>query len=115
MKLKLSVWSTRKPRRPFDLRCGPLLRVSLLRLNDVEHVLIVTMHHIITDGWSVGVLIHEIAALYEAYRTGAHLALPELPIQYADYAVWQREWLCGELLEEQLAYWYEQLGDMPQM
>ena len=96
--------------RPFDLARGPLLRVSLLRLAEQEHIALLTMHHIISDGWSVGVMIREVAALYEAYVGGGTSPLAELPIQYADYAVWQREWLSGSVLDEQLAYWKQQLG-----
>jgi amino acid adenylation domain-containing protein len=98
-------------REGFDLAEGPLLRVKLLRLSDEEHVLLLTMHHIIADGWSMGILVREVAALYEAHRSGVEAGLPELPIQYADYAVWQREYLSGEVLERQLSYWTEQLAD----
>ena len=94
--------------QPFELSRAPLLRVQLLRLSAAEHVLLV-MHHIISDGWSMGVLVREVAALYEAYSAGRESPLPELPIQYADYAVWQREWLQGEVLEGELGYWREQL------
>ncbi|HEV7474838.1 MAG TPA: amino acid adenylation domain-containing protein [Pyrinomonadaceae bacterium] len=97
-------------RRPFDLTRGPLLRVRLLRLSDTEHVLLMTMHHIISDGWSIKVFGRELAALYEAYSAGQRSPLRELPIQYADFAVWQREWLRGEVLEKQLKYWRAQLG-----
>ncbi len=96
--------------RPFDLSSGPLLRVGLLRLAEEEHVALITMHHIVSDGWSTGVFIREVAALYEAYTTGAASPLAELPIQYADYAAWQRGWLQGEVLDEQLGYWRKQLG-----
>ena len=98
---------------PFDLARGQLVRAQLLCLSEQHHVALLTMHHIISDGWSCGVLIREIVALYEAYSLGAESPLPELPIQYADYAVWQREWLQGEVLQEQLAYWKEQLKDAP--
>ncbi len=97
-------------RQPFDLTRGPLLRVRLLRLADTEHVLLLTMHHIISDGWSIGVLGRELAALYAAYSVGQSSPLGDLPIQYADFAVWQREWLRGEVLEKQLGYWRQQLG-----
>jgi hypothetical protein len=90
--------------RPFDLATGPLVRAQLLKLSDLEHVLLFTMHHIISDGWSMGVLIKEVATLYNAYVQGAESPLEELPIQYADYAVWQREWLQGDALEQQLDY-----------
>ena len=97
--------------QPFDLSMGPLLRVQLLRFAAEDHVVLFTMHHIITDGWSTGILVREVAALYEAYIEGRESPLPELEIQYADYAVWQREWLQGEVLEQQLAYWRQQLGE----
>ncbi len=96
--------------QPFNLATGPLLRCTLLRLTEEEHVLMFTMHHIVSDGWSMGILIQEVAALYEAFSQGQPLTLPELPIQYADFAVWQRQWLQGEVLEAQLAYWKKQLG-----
>jgi hypothetical protein len=97
-------------RRPFDLTRGPLLRVRLLRLGSDEHVCLLTMHHIVSDGWSMSILVKEVAALYEAFSRGADSPLPELPIQYADYAVWQRSWLQGEALERQLHYWKAQLA-----
>ncbi len=107
-------FAAEEARKPFDLSAGPLLRVKLLRLTDDDHVLLITMHHIISDGWSIKVLIRELSALYEAYTNGQPAALPELPIQYADFATWQREWLQGERLEEQLFYWREQLaGSLP--
>ncbi|WP_460203568.1 amino acid adenylation domain-containing protein [Scytonema sp. NUACC21] len=99
--------------RPFDLSNGPLLRATLLQLNQTEHVLLVVMHHIISDGWSMGVLIRELAALYEAYSREQPLTLPELPIQYADFAHWQRQWLSGEVLQAQLEYWKQQLAGAP--
>ncbi|HEX7333474.1 MAG TPA: amino acid adenylation domain-containing protein [Pyrinomonadaceae bacterium] len=101
-------------RRPFDLQVGPLLRTTLVKVAEAEHVLLWTMHHIISDGWSMGVLLREVAAIYEAYVRGAASPLPELPIQYADYAVWQREALNSEVVERQLAYWRKQLsGELP--
>src|SRR5215217_4788468 len=96
--------------QPFDLRRGPLFRFRLLRLAAEQHILLLTMHHIISDGWSLGVLGRELAALYESYSTGQSSGLAALEIQYADFAVWQREWLQGEVLEKQLDYWREQLG-----
>src|SRR5262249_39699991 len=99
--------------RPFDLEHGPLWRAQLVRLNAAEHVLLFTMHHIISDGWSMGVLVREVSALYEAYVNGTDSALVELPIQYADFAVWQREYLQGAVLERQLQYWREQLAGAP--
>src|SRR5919199_355688 len=92
-------------RRPFDLARGPLLRTSLLQLGAQEHLLLVTIHHIVSDTWSMGVFMRELARLYSAHVRGTPAALPELPIQYADYTLWQREWLQGEVLEAQLAYW----------
>jgi amino acid adenylation domain-containing protein len=105
--------ATEESQRPFDLSAGPLLRASVLRLSEQEHVLLCTMHHIISDGWSMGVLIRELTTLYEAYATGQESPLPELGIQYADYAHWQREWLQGEVLEQQLNYWKQQLDGAP--
>jgi amino acid adenylation domain-containing protein len=95
---------------PFDLANGPLLRVSVLRLADEEHVVLLTMHHIVSDGWSMGVLLRELTTLYEAFVDGRDSPLSELPIQYADFAEWQREWLSGELLEAQLQFWKERLA-----
>ncbi|MCA1612829.1 MAG: amino acid adenylation domain-containing protein [Acidobacteria bacterium] len=105
--------ATEEARQPFDLSAGPLLRSALLRLGGDEHVLLFTMHHIVSDGWSMGILIREVATLYGAFTTDRPSPLPELPIQYADFAVWQREWLQGDALETQLAYWRRQLGDNP--
>ncbi|ASS75247.1 hypothetical protein CIG75_09800 [Tumebacillus algifaecis] len=99
--------------QPFDLRKGPLLRVQLICVQEGEHVLLLTMHHIISDGWSMGVFINEFVALYEAFRAGLPSPLPDLEIQYADYAEWQRDYLQGEVLEQQLAFWRQQLGDDP--
>lgn len=100
-------------RQPFDLAEGPLLRVKLVRLSTGEHLLLLTMHHIIADGWSMDILVREVAALYEAHRSGVPAQLAELPIQYADYAVWQQEYLSGEVLEQQLSYWTKQLAGAP--
>jgi amino acid adenylation domain-containing protein len=100
-------------RRPFDLARGPLFRARLLRLGADEHVLLLAMHHIVTDGWSIGIMLREIAALYEAFTAGRAPALPQLSIQYRDFAAWQREWLSGAELERQLAYWRENLRGAP--
>jgi amino acid adenylation domain-containing protein/non-ribosomal peptide synthase protein (TIGR01720 family) len=100
-------------RRPFDLVAGPLVRVTLLRMKEDEHVLLLTMHHIISDGWSMGVFVRELASVGRAYIAGLTSPLPELPIQYADFALWQREWLQGEVLERQLTYWKRQLAGVP--
>ena len=96
--------------QPFDLTRGPLFRFRLIKLAEDEHILLLTMHHIISDGWSLGVLGRELAALYQAYDEGRDSPLDELTIQYADFAVWQREWMQGDVLEKQLAYWREKLG-----
>jgi amino acid adenylation domain-containing protein len=96
--------------KPFDLAQGPLLRTRLLWIADGEYVLIIVLPHIIFDGWSRGILVQELTALYEAYLSGRPSPLAELPIQYADFACWQREWLQGEVLDNQVAYWREQLG-----
>ncbi|HEU4559961.1 MAG TPA: amino acid adenylation domain-containing protein, partial [Longimicrobium sp.] len=100
-------------RRPFDISAGPLFRAALLRLGQEEHVLLLSMHHIVSDGWSMGVVLRELSALYAAYLEGRESPLPALPVQYADYAVWQREQLAGEVLDRQLAYWKENLADAP--
>jgi amino acid adenylation domain-containing protein/non-ribosomal peptide synthase protein (TIGR01720 family) len=97
----------------FDLTSGPLLRARLLRLDTEEHVALFVMHHIISDGWSMGVLVREIATLYDAFMRERPSPLPELPVQYADFASWQREWLQGDVLESQLNYWKKQLGPHP--
>jgi hypothetical protein len=99
--------------RPFKLAQGPLLRVMLLQLDEAEYVLLLTMHHIISDLWSMTILIRELADFYAAFSQGKLLTLPDLPIQYADFAVWQREWMQGNVLETQLAYWKQQLQNAP--
>jgi acyl carrier protein len=99
--------------KPFDLERGPLFRAELLRRSEQEHVGLLCMHHIISDGWSTGVLMRELSALYAAFSSGRPSPLPELPIQYADFAAWQRQWLSGELLDRQLAYWTERLQGAP--
>jgi amino acid adenylation domain-containing protein len=95
---------------PFDLASGPLLRTLLIKLSDQDHVLLLTMHHIVSDAWSMGLLARELTALYESHVTGRPARLPELSIQYVDFAHWQRQWLTGDVLAEQLAYWRKQLG-----
>src|SRR6266542_2869461 len=96
----------------FDLSKGPLIRVKALKLGQDRHVMLFTMHHIVCDGWSMGILIREVGQLYKAYSAGAESPLEELPIQYADFAAWQRAWLQGETLEKELAYWRGQLAGM---
>ncbi|HEX2188134.1 MAG TPA: amino acid adenylation domain-containing protein [Longimicrobiaceae bacterium] len=99
--------------RPFALGGGPLLRAAALRLGPEDHALFFTLHHAVSDGWSMGVLVAEVSATYGALTRGAEPALPELPVQYADYAAWQRRWLAGETLERQLAYWRGRLAGAP--
>ncbi len=103
--------TAQESQRPFDLTTGPLLRCTLVRVTEQEHIVLFTIHHIISDGWSMGVFVRELAALYEAFSTGKPSPLPELPIQYADFAVWQRRLLQEKLLETQLNYWKQQLGN----
>ena len=98
---------------PFDLAGGPLVRGRRLVLSDDEQILVLTMHHIVSDGWSAGIFLRELAALYDAFRNGRGSPLPELPIQYADYALWQRQRLQGETLERELAYWRGRLKGTP--
>ena len=105
----------RGSRRPFDLRQAPLLRAQLVQLSEARHEFLFTMHHIVSDGWSTGVLVREIGELYPSYLSGVPSPLPELAIQYADFAVWQREHLQGEVLDEELSYWKEQLADAPEV
>lgn len=93
----------------FDLSLGPMVRAALLRLGECEHVLLLLMHHIVIDGWSEGVLLNELAVLYEAFLQGRPSPLPQLPIQYADFAIAQRERLAGTALQRQRAYWQRQL------
>ncbi|MEE8585765.1 MAG: amino acid adenylation domain-containing protein, partial [Acidobacteriota bacterium] len=102
-------------RRPFELAHGPLVRVLLIRLGNEDHALLATMHHIVSDGWSMEVLAKEWTALYQAYASNLPSPLPELPIQYADFACWQRQWLSGAVLEKQLRYWKDRLGDAPDL
>ncbi len=97
-------------RQPFDLECGPLVRTTLIRLNARQHIFVLNMHHIVSDDWSMGQFIREIGILYQAWTTSTPPALPALPIQYADYAVWQRQWLQGDALSAQLGYWKQHLG-----
>jgi amino acid adenylation domain-containing protein len=111
--LQLQSWLEREAQRPFDLSSGPLMRARLLRLGSSEHVLLVTMHHIISDGWSMAVLGRELQTLYEAFSHGQPSPLRPLDIQYADYAIWQRSWLQGEELTRQLRYWKKQLSAAP--
>jgi hypothetical protein len=99
--------------KPFDLEAAPPVRVSLLKTGSDDYVLLLTMHHIISDGWSLSVLLREIWVLHDAYREGRPSPLPDLTIQYTDFAVWQRGWLTGDVLDEQLGYWKRQLDGLP--
>src|SRR5205085_587108 len=94
---------------PFDISAKPPVRLKLLKLSDTEHILLLTMHHIIGDGWSIELALQEVGTLYQAYCNGEDAQLGDLPIQYVDYAAWQRQWLQGEVLETQLQYWKKRL------
>jgi amino acid adenylation domain-containing protein len=99
--------------QPFDLAEGALIRATLIVLSKTEHILLLCMHHIVSDAWSLGVFVQELAALYNAYSQGEPSPLIPLPIQYADFGIWQRDWLQGELLQNQISYWQQQLKDAP--
>src|SRR5262249_24180342 len=101
--------------RPFDLASGPLIRAGLLRLGEQEHIAVVVLHHVISDGWSLGVLIREVSALYQAFHAGEGSPLPPPAIQYADYAAWQRAWLHGEVLQAELDHWSARLAGLPEL
>ena len=109
----LATVAAEEARAPFDLERGPLIRGRLLRLGERDHVLLVTMHHIVADGWSMGVLTREFGALYAACLHDRPDPLPPLALQYADYAVWQREHLSGEVLQRQLDFWRAHLSGAP--
>ncbi|NEP62083.1 MAG: amino acid adenylation domain-containing protein, partial [Symploca sp. SIO2G7] len=100
---------------PFNLEIAPLIRCSLLQLGNTEYLVLLTMHHIVSDGWSMGIFIQELSSLYQAFSAGEVSPLAELPIQYADFALWQRQWLSGEVLETQLNYWKQQLAGVPKL
>jgi amino acid adenylation domain-containing protein len=100
-------------RRPFDLVHGPLMRVTLVRLDEEQHVVLLALHHVICDGWSLGVLTDELSSLYASFSQGEASSVPALTIQYADFSAWQREWLKGEVLESQLAHWKDRLAGAP--
>ncbi|HEX7335400.1 MAG TPA: amino acid adenylation domain-containing protein, partial [Pyrinomonadaceae bacterium] len=101
--------------RPFDLETDSLMRTTVLRLDATQHIALLTFHHIIFDGWSMGVFVREVVTLYNAFSQGFKSPLAELPLQYADYAVWQREWLQGKVLEQQVGYWKQQLEGAPEL
>ncbi|HEX5886547.1 MAG TPA: amino acid adenylation domain-containing protein, partial [Pyrinomonadaceae bacterium] len=113
--LVVQLWTREEGQRPFDLASDSLFRSTVFRLCEQEHVLLVVMHHIISDGWSIEVLMRDVPRTYMTICQGTPSELPELPIQYADYASWQREWLQGEVLENQLSYWRNQLGGLSQL
>ena len=100
-------------RRPFDLSQGPLIRAVIVRMREDDHILLVTMHHIVTDGWSFGIFHRELSSCYQAFARRQPSPFAELPIQYSDYAVWQREWFDGEIYRTQLEYWKKQFATMP--
>ena len=100
-------------RRPFDLAQGPLVRATLYRLSSIEHVLLVTAHHIVFDGWSISVFLKELASIYTAFSEGRPSTLPDLPIQYSDFAHSQRQSLKGEVLDELIAFWRKKLEGIP--
>jgi amino acid adenylation domain-containing protein/non-ribosomal peptide synthase protein (TIGR01720 family) len=102
-------------RRPFDLARGPLVRTSLIQLGSADYLLLLNMHHIVSDGWSMDVFAREIKSLYGAFCAGKPSPLPDLPIQYADFALWQREWLKGSVFEHELSYWRQQLTDLEEL
>ena len=107
--------ATRAAREMFNLERFPLFRATLLLLSAQEHILLLTMHHIISDGWSLGILVRELIGLYEAFANGRPSMLPGLPVQYVDFAAWQREWLQGEVLDKQVSYWKEKLAGAPSL
>ena len=112
--IRVEQLATTEAQQPFDdLASSPLIRANVLKLTEVEHVLLLTIHHIVFDGWSWGIILRELATIYSALSNDLSPELPELPIQYADFAVWQREWLREEVLSSQLAYWKQQLSGVP--
>ncbi|HEX2642183.1 MAG TPA: amino acid adenylation domain-containing protein, partial [Thermoanaerobaculia bacterium] len=114
--VEVEPWAAEEAAAPFDLERGPLLRARLLRLGEREHVLLLTLHHIVSDGWSMGVLVREVSALYAALTPGSsrrERGFGGEGLQYADYAVWQRQWLSGDVLERQLTYWRQRLAGAP--
>ena len=110
---KAAVLCSEEAKTPFDLAQGPLIRARLISLGDDEHVFLLTQHHIVSDGWSTGILIREFNALYQSFAEGGSNPLPALAIQYPDYAAWQRQWFNGDRLQRQADYWRESLVDAP--
>lgn len=111
--IEVQRWAAKETMRPFDLTHGPLIRARVLRLSRQEYVLLLVTHHIVSDGWSNGIFFHELAEIYTAFAANKPSPLPELAIQYVDYAIWQRKWLSGDVLEQHLTYWKQQLTDIP--
>jgi non-ribosomal peptide synthetase component F len=107
--------SIEEAQRSFDTSVGPLFRASLIQLADAQHILLVTVHHLVSDGWSIGLITNDVGAIYEALSEGREALLPELPIQYTDFAVWQKEWLQDSSLNQQLSYWMRQLQQLTQL
>ncbi|MDQ1355349.1 MAG: hypothetical protein QG657_5659, partial [Acidobacteriota bacterium] len=110
--LRVSHFLNEENRKPFDFEKGPLLRVTILKLNEEEHLFVLTEHHLVHDGWTQGVLLNEIITIFSAYLEGRNHNLPELPIQYADYTIWERSYLQGERLKRHLDYWLEKLSGL---
>jgi amino acid adenylation domain-containing protein len=112
---QMTEFVSKESREPFDLSRGPLIRAGLLQSGEDEHILLIVVHHIVADGWSMSVLLRELSVFYESCLQERSAALPDLPVQYADFAVWQREWLQGAILQTQLSYWREKLKNAPQV
>ncbi len=112
-KLETRRYAVEEAQSPFDIEKGPLFRATLLRLTEEEHVLLLTMHHIVSDGWSMDILIREVASLYKAFSSGAPSPLAKLPVHYGDFAIWQRDWLKDDTLEKLLQYWRRELAEAP--
>lgn len=112
---ELERWQAEEAGAPFDLERGPLVRGRLIQEAEDVHTLLITMHHIVSDGWSMGVFVNEFSALYTAYTNGEAEQLPDLEVQYADYAMWQRHWMAGELLQDQAKYWQRTLAGAPEL
>ncbi|MCP4232915.1 MAG: non-ribosomal peptide synthetase, partial [Aestuariibacter sp.] len=112
---QVTKWISDYAQKPFDMSSGPLLSLRLLKIGKQEQILLFNTHHIISDGWSIGVLIREWSQLYNAYVQNQEPQLPELSIQYTDYAAWQRNWFQGEILDQQLGYWIEKLTGIPEL
>jgi amino acid adenylation domain-containing protein/non-ribosomal peptide synthase protein (TIGR01720 family) len=112
-KKTVNQFASEEAKKPFDLSCAPLIRINLLKMEEYQYMLFITMHHIISDGWSIGIFLKELASFYEGFSEGVSPQLPELSYRYVDYAYWQREWLCGETLKSKLAYWQQLLENGP--